>query len=73
MSLRDLDLNISYISYSDNENIVNMINKLLSESIFYYRSVGYFSSSVFDFTKDGIMKLVRNYGKIKILASPNIS
>lgn len=73
MSFRDIDLNISYISYSDNDNIANMINKLLSESVFYSRSVGYFSSSVLNFTKEGILKLVKNNGKIKILASPNIS
>lgn len=73
MSFRDIDLNISYISYSDNDNIANMINTLLSESVFYSRSVGYFSSSVLNFTKEGILKLVKNNGKIKILASPNIS
>ena len=46
---------------------------LLSRAVEYKRAVGFFSSTVLCQISDGIASLARNGGKIKIVASPNLS
>lgn len=69
MNFRDLELDRKYISYGDN-SISDIIVPLLSSSKVYQRSVGYFSSSVLNFTEEGIYNLVRNKGIIQLITSP---
>ena len=73
MSLKDLNIEISYKSKGDNNISQSLVVPALSESIIYKRSVGYFSSGVIETILDGIVKLVRNGGKIQIIASPELS
>lgn len=73
MSFKDLNIKLSYISQGE-ESIINaFLNPVLKKSILYRRSVGFFSSGVFDSIIDGIVGLVRNNGKIKIIASPHLT
>ena len=72
MSLKDIDIDYVYRSYGES-SISEMINPILSESIFYKRSVGFFSSSSLNITAEGILNIVNSNGKIQILASPHIS
>jgi len=73
MSLKELDIKYSYISYGE-ENIAEaFLIPALKEAILYQRSVGYFSSSALMLIINGIVDLVRNGGKIQLVASPKIS
>ncbi len=73
MNFKDLDIKHSYISCGD-ENISSaFLNPALKCTKIYKRSVGFFSSSVFQPIFDGIISLYRNHGKIKLIASPQLS
>lgn len=73
MTLRDLDIKISYVSCSD-EGIANaLVVPALKCAKSYKRSVGYFSSGVFELIADGITSFVRRGGKIELVASPKLS
>lgn len=72
MSFRERNIAITYKSVGD-DTISKIINKLLIDSISYKRSVGYFSSSSLDFISPGIVSLVKNKGRIKLITSPNLS
>ena len=72
MSLKDINIKHSYISYGD-EGIANgLINPALKTARVYKRSVGFFSSSALIIIIDGIASLVRNNGKILLIASPKL-
>ena len=73
MSLKDLSIKHSYISYGQDGIANALINPCLKTSISYKRSVGFFSSSSFNVIMDGIVALVRNGGKIQLIASPQLS
>ncbi|MFZ7101547.1 MAG: DEAD/DEAH box helicase family protein [Peptococcaceae bacterium] len=69
MSLQDIDIKNEYRS------LINNVAKdfyvpLLRESILYQRAVGFFSSSALVEISKGLIGLVRNGGKIQIVASP---
>lgn len=73
MSFKDLNIKFRYISQGE-ESISNaFLNPVLKESILYRRSVGFFSSGVFNSIIDGIVGLARNSGKIEIIASPHLT
>lgn len=73
MSLRDIPIKHSYISYGE-EGIANgLINPALKVAKTYKRSVGFFSSSALVIIIDGIASLVRNNGRILLIASPKLS
>ena len=73
MNLKDLDIKISYISCSD-EGIANaLVVPALKCAKNYKRSVGYFSSGVFEIIADGITTFVRNGGTIQLVASPKLN
>lgn len=72
MSLLDVSLKKEYRSPRDNI-VDDFYIPLLKESILYKRSVGFFSSSALLELSYGIAKLINNNGKIKLIASPNLS
>lgn len=73
MNFKSLNIKISYITYGEN-NIRNaLIVPALGIAKTYKRSVGFFSTSVFDTILDGVVELARNNGHIQIIASPQLS
>ncbi len=73
MTYKQLDIAHSYISQGDNNIADSFLVPVLKCTKEYKRSVGFFSSGVFDTILDGIIALVRNGGKIKLIASPKLS
>jgi len=73
MSFKDLDIKRSYISCGDDNISEAFLNPALKHTKTYKRSVGFFSSSVFQPIFDGIISLYRNQGKIMLIASPQLS
>ena len=73
MSLKDLDIKISYISCGDESIAKSFLVPALKHTKLYQRSVGFFSSGVFELIIDGIVALARNGGKIQLIASPKLS
>lgn len=73
MSLKDVDIHHSYISYGDNGIASALLNPALKQARIYKRSVGFFSSGVLTVLLDGISALVRNNGQIYLIASPQLS
>lgn len=72
MSLKDISIKQEYRSLSD--DIVNVFYiPLLQEATLYQRAVGFFSSSALIELTKGICGLVKNKGKIKLIASPRLS
>ena len=73
MNFRDLEVKHSYISYGDDNITSALINPALKYAKTYRRSVGFFSSSVLKPIIDGVSALVKNKGKIQLIASPQLS
>ena len=73
MSFRQLDIKRSYVSYGDENIAKSFLVPMLRQTKLYRRSVGFFSSSVFSTIIDGVVSLLRNDGKIQLIASPNLS
>ncbi len=73
MSFKDLDIKISYISCGDESIAPAFLVPALKITRLYQRSVGYFSSGVFEPIIDGIVALARNGGRIQLIASPKLS
>jgi superfamily II DNA or RNA helicase len=72
MSLRDIEIKKEYRSLLD-DMAVDFYIPLLSQAILYRRAVGFFSSSALVEISKGIASLVKNNGKIQIVASPYLS
>lgn len=72
MGLQDHIIKSEYRSLADNV-IQNFYLPLLSDSIIYKRAVGYFSSTSLIEISKGISNLVKNGGRIQIVASPYLS
>ena len=72
MSLREINIKKEYRSLLDNIAREFYI-PLLQQAISYKRAVGYFSSSALIEISKGISALVKNDGKIQIVASPFLS
>ena len=72
MSFKDLEIKISYKSLGE-ITISSIINPLLGQTKTYKRSVGFFSSSAFDFLNEGILNLAQAGGKIFLITSPKLS
>lgn len=72
-NFRELSLQHSYISCGETNIANSFLNPVLGFTKLYKRSVGFFSSSVFTLIKDGIVKLARNKGEIRLIASPHLS
>lgn len=72
MGFSKLNLNPEYRSFQD--DIVNdFYVPVLKEAVSYKRAVGYFSSSALIEITKGLKGLINNNGKIKIIASPQLS
>ena len=72
MSLRDLQIEKEYRNLHGNI-VKDFFNPLLSESVLYMRSVGFFSSSALVEFSRGLCKFSKNGGKIKLVTSPKLS
>lgn len=73
MDYKHMNIEHSYISKGDNNIADSFLNPVLKCTREYKRSVGFFSSGVFDTVMDGIVALARNGGRIKLIASPQLS
>lgn len=73
MNFKSLDLKISYISFGEESIAPAFLVPALKATRLYQRSVGFFSSGVFEPIIDGIVALARNGGKIQLIASPKLS
>jgi len=73
MNYKELDIKLSYISCGEDNFAKSFLVPALKRTKLYQRSVGYFSSGVFEPIVDGIVALARNDGKIQLVASPNLS
>ena len=69
MSLRDIPLKTEYRSLLDNV-ISEFYTPVLTQSVMYKRAVGFFSSSALIDLSAGIIGLVKNGGRIQLIASP---
>ena len=71
MNLKDVAIKREY---RPEDNVVrNFYIPLLSSAILYQRAVGFFSSTILAEIAVGISELVKNNGKIQIVASPYLS
>lgn len=73
MGLRELTLKISYRSKGDDNVLENFIIPAYKQSKKYKRSVGFFSSSVFELTAEGVETFIDNGGEIQLICSPELS
>lgn len=73
MGLKDLDIKKSYISCGDENIAKSFLVPALKHTKLYQRSVGFFSSSVFEPILDGVVALARNGGRIQLIASPRLN
>ena len=72
MSLREVDVKNEYRSLND-KVITNFYIPLLNRAVFYKRAVGFFSSTALIEISKGIAGLVKNGGKVQLVASPYLS
>jgi superfamily II DNA or RNA helicase len=73
LSFKDIDLEISYISYGEDSISRKLLIPTLKEAVIYKRSVGFFSSSVFASLYQGVRTFLDKRGEIKIITSPKLS
>lgn len=73
MNYKDLKLKNSYISCGDVNIVQSFLVPALGCTKIYKRSVGFFSSGVFELVMDGIGNMVRKNGRILLIASPKLS
>ena len=72
MGLQDISFKNEYRSLRSNI-VKDFYLPALKESILYQRSVGFFSSSALTLISEGISGLIKNHGKIQLVASPRLS
>ena len=74
MSFRDLQLNISYESDSNRNQLLDEFYiPVLENSKKYFRIAGFFSSTSLSVAAEGIEGLIKNDGKMYLLISPELS
>ncbi len=73
MNLKSINLKHSYISYGESNIVNSVISPSLKVSNMYKRSVGFFSSSVFNQLTDSIVEFVRNGGHICLICGMQLS
>jgi superfamily II DNA or RNA helicase len=71
MGFCELNMNAEYRSLRDNI-VVDFYIPVLKRSVLYKRAVGFFSSSALIEISRGITGLVKNGGKIRLIASPRL-
>ncbi|MEG1724751.1 MAG: DEAD/DEAH box helicase family protein [Anaerovoracaceae bacterium] len=72
MSFLDISIKTEYRSLID-DMVNDFYTPLLNESTIYKRAVGFFSSSALIEISKGISELIKNGGKIQLVASPKLS
>lgn len=72
MSFKDLSIKNEYRSFNDNI-VKDFYIPVLGEAILYQRAVGFFSSSALVMLANEIEGLIKNGGRIEIVASPRLS
>lgn len=73
MALKDLNIKISYTSQGEGDILKDFLIPSLKEAVIYKRSVGFFSSSVFELLGVGLKQFINNGGIIKIICSSEMS
>lgn len=73
MSLKELPIQLSYRSKGKDNMLDAFLIPALKQSVMYKRSVGFFSSSVFEIIDAGLAQFVNNDGRIQIICSPELS
>ena len=73
MGLRELPIKISYRSKGDDNILDGFIIPAFNVSTVYKRSVGFFSSSVFELIGEGVRTFVEHGGTIQLICSPDLS
>ena len=73
MNYKEMEIKRSYISCGEDGIADALIVPALKCTMHYCRSVGYFSSGVFEAIMDGIPTFVRNGGNIRMIASPKLN
>ena len=69
MPLNEITLKQEYRSLTD--DVVNSLYiPLLSRAVLYQRAVGFFSSTALIEISPGLVHLIKNKGKIQLIASP---
>lgn len=72
MALNDLELQIRYLK-PKTDIAEEFYNPCMRESVVYNRISGYFSSSIYLLTWNGLREFIQKGGKMKLICSPNIS
>lgn len=72
MALKDLNIKIRYVTGED-DFATDFFIPLLSNAVTYDRAAGYFSSGMLAEISKGLCKLVQIGGKIRLIASPELS
>ena len=72
MGVKDLELKREYRSFKD-DIIKDFYVPVLKEARIYKRAVGFFSSTALTEISKGISELIKNGGKLEIIASPKLS
>jgi superfamily II DNA or RNA helicase len=72
MSLKDIPIRLSYKSKGEENLLDAFLIPALRQSVSYKRSVGFFSSTVFEIIGVGITQLIDNGGSIQIICSPEL-
>ena len=72
-TLSDLDLKISYKTTDADDPINEFYIPCLNHSVEFFRSVGYFRSSIFLITGKAIIDFAKRGGKIHLICSPELT
>ena len=72
MSFQDIEIRREYRSLKDSV-VREFFMPLMHESVLYQRAVGFFSSTALACYSLGLSQLIKNDGKIELVASPNLS
>lgn len=73
MGLRELPIKISYRSKGCNNILDAFVIPAFKQAVTYKRSVGFFSSSVFELTGEGVREFADHGGSIQLICSPELS
>lgn len=73
MNYRELNFEDSYISQGNNNIADSFLNPALKCTKVYKRSVGFFSSGAFETIMSGLLAMVKNGGRMYLIASPKLS
>ena len=73
MTFKEFAIEKSYINRGSNNFLDSLLKPALREAVYYRRSVGFFSSSVFSLLLNSLSSFIRNNGKIHLIVSPELS